>query len=127
MARASHTLAALVLSSSLLIPVAAQPRDGAGKGTIGNPNAEQALPALKALELNKLATLQTLNRRIEQCVRQASSLNALHQCRRQARQSQRELHTRMRQQLQAISQRYGLPMPKSRTQDEAPKGEPEER
>ena len=46
---------------------------------------------------------------------------------RELSQAHRELHSRMRQQLQAVSQRYGLPMPKPRAQDEAPKGAPEER
>ena len=119
---ASKTFAVLVLSTSLLVPVAAQPRD-----TLANPKAEQALPALKRMELEKLATLKTLSRTTETCVRQASSLEALHQCRRQERQAHRELHRRMRQQMVAMSQRYGLPMPKPRAQDEAPKGAPEER
>jgi len=122
MKRAFPTVALLVLSTGLLAPVAAQPAN-----TLANPKAEQALPALKQLELEKLATLQTLNRQAETCVRQASSLQALRQCRRQERQAHRALHTRMRGQLEAISQRYGLPMPRPKAQDEAPKGAPEER
>lgn len=122
MTRVCPTVAALVLSASLLLPVAAQQRD-----TLVKPNAEQALPALKALELEKLATLQTLSRQTESCVRKASSLEALHQCRRQERQAHRALHMRMRQQLQTISERYGLPMPKSRADNGFSKGAPEER
>ena len=64
---------------------------------------------MKALELEKLTALQALNRKAEQCIRQVASLEAWQNCQRQERQDHQSLRARMRQQHEAIRQRYGLP------------------
>jgi len=70
---------------------------------------EQAWPALKALALEKLAALQSLNRSTEQCIQQVNSLEGWQSCQRQEHQAHQSLRARLRAQHEAIRQRYGLP------------------
>lgn len=70
---------------------------------------QQAWPALKALELEKLAVLQSLNRSAEQCIRQVNNLEGWQACRREEHQAHQSLSARMRAKHEAIRQRYGLP------------------
>ena len=69
---------------------------------------QQAWPALKTLELEKLASLQSLNSATEQCIRQVNSLDGWLSCQRQEHQAHQSLHARLRSQHEAIRQRYGL-------------------
>ncbi|MCP9809187.1 hypothetical protein KBY58_07045 [Cyanobium sp. HWJ4-Hawea] len=86
---------------------------------------ERALSELKALELEKLASLQKLNRLEEACISRASNLEALHQCRREEHQAHRELRKSVGQRMAVISQRYGLPLAKPKHEYGGRKGEPQ--
>ena len=107
-------LGAGVLLTGLLLSGALAGPGARAAQTRWNASQQRALPELRTLELNKLAKLQQLNRNTEQCVRRASTLEALHDCRHQERQAQRQLRQQTWQALASIRQRYGLPEPERR-------------
>lgn len=103
-------MAALVLAA--VLSGASAHAEGARKLT---PAQQKAWPELKALELEKLTTLQSLNQKTEQCIRQANNLEAGDACMREERKAHQSLRQQMHQQHDAIRQRYGLPARKPLT------------